>query len=115
MKKSLYLKFVLAYVIFGFFSFIVVATFSSSLINERVKSENAESLYAEASMVSKTYAAELYNNEITIESAYHQLHALGTYLSSTIWLVNPSGTVLVNSDKQPDVANPQIIYTIYHR
>ena len=29
MKKSLYLKFVLAYVIFGFFSFIVVATFSS--------------------------------------------------------------------------------------
>ena len=109
MKKSLYLKFVLAYVIFGFFSFIVVATFSSSLINERVKSENAESLYAEASMVSKTYAAELYNNEITIESAYHQLHALGTYLSSTIWLVNPSGTVLVNSDKQPDVANPQII------
>lgn len=90
MKKSLYLKFVLAYVIFGFFSFIVVATFSSSLINERVKSENAESLYAEASMVSKTYAAELYNNEITIESAYHQLHALGTYLSSTIWLVNPS-------------------------
>lgn len=50
MKKSLYLKFVLAYVIFGFFSFIVVATFSSSLINERVKSENAESLYAEASM-----------------------------------------------------------------
>ena len=109
MKKTLYLKFVLAYVIFGFFSFIVVATFSSSLINERVKSENAESLYAEASMVSKTYAAELYNNEITIESAYHQLHALGTYLSSTIWLVNPSGTVLVNSDKQPDVANPQII------
>ena len=62
MKKTLYLKFVLAYVIFGFFSFIVVATFSSSLINERVKSENAESLYAEASMVSKTYAAELYNN-----------------------------------------------------
>lgn len=53
MKKTLYLKFVLAYVIFGFFSFIVVATFSSSLINERVKSENAESLYAEASMVSK--------------------------------------------------------------
>ena len=109
MKKTLYLKFVLAYVIFGFFSFIVVATFSSSLINERVKSENAESLYAEASMVSKTYAAELDNNEITFESAYHQLHALGTYLSSTIWLVNPSGTVLVNSDKQPDVANPQII------
>lgn len=29
MKKTLYLKFILAYIIFGFFGFMVVATFVS--------------------------------------------------------------------------------------
>jgi len=106
MKKTVYIKFVVAYIIFGLFSFIVVATFSSSLIQERVKSENAESLYSEAATISQTYASDLYNNEITIESAYNQLHALSTYLSASIWIVNPSGTVLLNSEKLPDVNHP---------
>lgn len=109
MKRTVYLKFVLAYIIFGFFGFIVIATFSSSLINERVKVENAESLYNEATMIAKTYASDLYHNEITIESAFSQLKALATYLSSSIWVVNPSGTVILNSEKLPDLMNPVTI------
>ncbi|MBO5242602.1 MAG: HAMP domain-containing histidine kinase [Lachnospiraceae bacterium] len=109
MKKTLFLKFILAYVIFAFFGFIVIATFSASLIDQRVTSENAQSLYTEASMISKTYASDLYNNEITIESASHQLRALGAYLSSSIWIVNPSGTVLVSSLSFPDLENPEVI------
>ncbi len=109
MKKTLYLKFLIAYVIFGFFGFIVVATFSSSLIEQKVTNANAQSLYAEASMISKTYASDLYNNEITIESAHRQLKVLGVYISSSIWIVNPSGTVLVNSQELPDVEHPKII------
>lgn len=109
MKKTLFLKFILAYVIFGCFGFIVVATFSSSLIDQRIQSENAQSLYSEASMISQTYASDLYNSAITIESAYNQLKALGTYLSASIWIVNPSGTVLVNSEQLPNVENPKIL------
>ena len=109
MKKTLYLKFVFAYIIFGCFGFIVVATFSSNLTLEHVKRETADTLYKEASLISRTYAADLYNNEITIESAYGQLNALGTYLSSSIWIVNPSGTVVLNSDGLTDVNNPKII------
>ena len=109
MRKSVYLKFVLAYIIFGCFSFVLVATFSASLISDRVKSENAESLYAEASMISQTYASDLYNTDITIEYAYDQLHALGTYLSAHIWIVNPSGTVVLTSAQMPDLSNPVTI------
>lgn len=109
MKKTLFLKFILAYVIFGCFGFLVVATFSSSLIDQRVKSETAQSLYSEASMISQTYASDLYNNAITIESAYNQLRAIATYLSSSIWIVNPSGTVLVNSEELPNLENPKVL------
>ena len=45
MKRTLYLKFVLAYFIFGFFGFIVVATFTSNMTLEHMKRERADALY----------------------------------------------------------------------
>ena len=45
MRKTLYLKFVLAYIIFGVFGFVVVATFVSSMTTEHLKREKADALY----------------------------------------------------------------------
>lgn len=109
MKKMLYLKFLVAYIIFGCFGFLAVATFSSSLTLEHETRETAETLYEEASLIAKTYVNDLYNNQITIESAYSQLHALSTYLSASIWIVNPSGTVVLNTLEMPDLSNPKVI------
>ena len=50
MRKTLYLKFVLGYLIFGFFGFLVVATFVSSMTLEHLKREKADSLYKEATL-----------------------------------------------------------------
>ncbi|MBO6016368.1 MAG: HAMP domain-containing protein [Lachnospiraceae bacterium] len=109
MRRTLYLKFLLAYVIFGCFAFIVVATFSSNLTTEHIKRETAETLYREASQISRLYATKLYNNQITLESVTDQLNALAAYVSCSVWLVNPSGTVVVASDEAIDVNNPRII------
>ena len=79
MKRTLYLKFVLAYLIFGFFGFIVVATFTSSMTLEHLKRERADALYKEATLVSNSYAADLYNNEITLESVWRQIEAIDTF------------------------------------
>ena len=42
MKKTLYLKFILAYFIFGVFSFIIVTTFVPSMTKELLVREKAE-------------------------------------------------------------------------
>lgn len=44
MRKTLYLKFLIAYIIFGCFGFVAVATFSSSLTLEHETRETAENL-----------------------------------------------------------------------
>ncbi|MDE7206416.1 MAG: HAMP domain-containing histidine kinase [Lachnospiraceae bacterium] len=109
MKRTLYLKFVLAYFIFAFFGFIVVATFTSSMTLEHLKRERADTLYKEALLIADSYAADLYNSEITLESVWRQIGAIGTFVDASIWIVNPSGLVILDSSSPLDIENPTTI------
>ncbi|MDE6607945.1 MAG: ATP-binding protein [Lachnospiraceae bacterium] len=109
MRKTLYLKFVLAYIIFGVFGFIVVATFVSSMTTEQLRREKADALYKEATLIANTYASDLYNSETTLDVVKSQLDALDTYLSATIWIINPSGRMILDSSQELDVENEVVV------
>lgn len=109
MRKTLYLKFLLAYVIFGFFGFIAVATFVSNMTLEHLKREKADALYREATLIANTYASDLYSNQVSLDAVKTQLDALSTYLSSTVWIINPSGRIILDSAAPVDIDNPIII------
>ena len=109
MRKTLYLKFILAYVIFGVFGFIMVATFASSMTLERLKREKAESLYKEATLIANTYAEDLYNNQTTLETVSRELDALDTYLDAVIWIINPSGRMVLDSSKPLSVDDENVV------
>lgn len=109
MKKTLYLKFILAYIIFGFFGFITVATFVSNMTMEHLRRDSAESLYREATLIANTYATDLYNNETSLDTVKKQLDALDTYLSATIWIINPSGRMILSSKAPVDVENEVVV------
>lgn len=109
MKRTLYLKFLLAYIIFAFFGFIVVATFTSSMTLEQLKRERADALYKEALLIADSYAADLYNSEITLESVWRQIAAIDTFVDASIWIVNPSGLIVLDSATTPDIENPVTI------
>ena len=100
MKRTLYLKFLLAYLLFGIFGFIVVATFVYSMTYERLRRDNAENMYQVATQVANTYAADLYNSETSLEAVHTQLVALSQYMSGApIWIVNPSGRLVLDSSR----------------
>ena len=109
MRKTLYLKFILAYIIFGLFGFMVVATFVSNMTIDHLKKGNADSLYREATLIANTYATDLYNNEATLETVKTQLDALDTYLDATLWIINPSGRMILDSSSPLDVENEIVI------
>lgn len=98
MKKTLYLKFLLAYVIFGIFSFIMVTVFVPSITREQLVREKAEVLYSEAILISDTYAAGLYTSETDLETVKTQLDFLSVYLDATIRIINPSGRLVLDTD-----------------
>ncbi|WMC91367.1 sensor histidine kinase [Kineothrix sp. MB12-C1] len=109
MRKTLYLKFILGYIIFGFFGFIVVATFVSSMTLEHIKREKADALYKEATLIANTYASDLYNSETSLDTVKKQLDALDTYLSASIWIINPSGRMILDSSSPVDLVNEVMI------
>ncbi|MDE7429289.1 MAG: GHKL domain-containing protein [Lachnospiraceae bacterium] len=109
MRKTLYLKLILAYIIFGLFGFMVVATFVSDMTFNHLTKEKADALYREATLIANTYATDLYNTEASLETVKAQLDALDTYFNATIWIINPSGRMILDSSAPVDVENEVVV------
>lgn len=109
MRKTLYLKFLIGYLIFGFFGFLAVATFTTNMIREQVIRDEAKALYEEATLVASTCAADLYNSEATLETVKYHLDALDSYLDANLWIINPSGRMVLNSREVIDVETEVIV------
>ena len=100
MKHSLYLKFILAYMIFGFLSFFTIAVFSSQMTLNYLTGQEAEDLYREANYISSNFVRNYYSDAAdsrSLNTIHSHFQALSTYLGADIWLLNTDGTVLVNS------------------
>lgn len=97
MKRTLYLKFLLAYLIFGVFGFIIVSSFVSTSTYQNLLEEKAESYYKEANLIANTYAADLYQINRTLPEVKQQIDELDSFLNATIWIINPSGLMILSS------------------
>ena len=109
MRKTLYVKFIIAYLIFWTFGFVVVSLFVPNMTRERLINEKANSLYSEAVLIADTDAANLYSGDTSLEEAKHILDSVAVFLNSEIMIINPSGRVILDTSSAIDVDNPVII------
>ncbi|MBQ7359477.1 MAG: ATP-binding protein [Lachnospiraceae bacterium] len=100
MKKTIYFKFLLAYVIFGFFAFLIVAFYVPRLTEEHLTREKASAMYNEAVQIANNYASGLYNNEVDLETVTKQLDILSVYLKANIRIINPSGRLILDTSEE---------------
>lgn len=106
MKHTLYKKFLFAYLVFGFLSFLTVALFTSNLTLTHLTKQKADDLYKEATLVSTQYAKSYYNNEMALSTVHQHLKALDTYMSTQIWIISPKGEIILNSRKNLTFDSP---------
>ncbi|MCR5178803.1 MAG: HAMP domain-containing histidine kinase [Lachnospiraceae bacterium] len=104
MRRTLYLKFLIAYLLFAVFGFIIVATLVYNMTVRYCERDKASSLYAESTQIANSYAADLYNSETSLEAVNRQLSVIAPYLDATIWIINPSGRLVLDSSQnlKPD-------------
>ena len=108
MRRTLYLKFLLIYILFGVAAVIVITTFTSRRTLKHLTDRSAASLYREASLIASNYAVQIYNkDEDAKQDAEMELKAIDTYISAEIWIINNNGRVLFNSRQKTDYgSNP---------
>lgn len=96
-KHRLYLKFMFAYLLFGFLSFAAIATIVSNLTYYSLEKEKANMLYKEANLISNKYAESFYDSSFTSDDIKNQLEAIDTFTQSAIWIISQSGELLYDS------------------
>lgn len=105
MKRSLYIKFILGYLIFGLLGFIIIATFSSALTRNYLIRQSADTLYDEASLIAASYSSMYQGQEPeqNLADTTPQLRAVAHYLQSVIMVVDRQGTVLADTTSNPSL------------
>lgn len=106
MKRSLFLKFLLAYILFGVLGFVSIARLSSDMTYRYLIREQANNLYSEATLISTSYSdsQSLYLSE---EMINEQMKAVSTFLHVEIWLVDRDGMII--SDSRQELKKGQTI------
>ena len=84
MKLSLYLKFILAYIVFGIAGFVAIATISSHLTYSYLVDSRSQTLYDEANLIASTYSTVYEGQNISLAESYPQLKAVATFLNAKI-------------------------------
>lgn len=97
MKKKLYAKFILGYVVYGMIAFLVLCTVTQSLTTKQSRKNEAQALYRESTLMASDYAANYFNSEVTLEDVQSQIEAVSKYLSAEIWVMDTNGNLLLNS------------------
>ncbi|MBO5229062.1 MAG: two-component sensor histidine kinase, partial [Lachnospiraceae bacterium] len=93
MKKTIYTKFIIAYLIFGLMSGLTIAIFTSDLTLDHLAKQKANDLYKEANMIVNQYGQDYYSGKLSLYEIERQLMAIDTFLDVEIWLTNNTGVI----------------------
>lgn len=100
MKKTLYLKFILAYVIFGLLGFVIISTIGSRLVQDYLIRRTSEQIYKEANAISFDNMVRYHTASYNLGNIHETLSSLAVYQDAQIWLINQKGEILLNTAKE---------------
>ncbi|OUP49369.1 sensor histidine kinase [Lachnoclostridium sp. An181] len=94
MKSTLYLKFIIIYLILGFLSIFTIATLSSQLIKDSLIKNSGKVLYTEATSFSSKYLSSYFVEQISKEDLNLQLSGLCASMHASAWFVDKNGNFI---------------------
>ena len=109
MRRTLYRKLILIYVILAIAGFTLISTVGSRMVEDSLVSSASTSLYREATQIASKQGDLYYHSERSLTDLYNSLSALASYHNSQIWLISADGEILLNTAAAPDEENPEII------
>lgn len=96
-KSTVYLKFIIAYLIFAILSLLTIDLFSTRLVRNVLIRSKAESLYKEATAISNTYSNNITNKNFSGIDFRNQLGVIDSITSTSVWILSTNGVLLFDS------------------
>ncbi|MCI6535425.1 MAG: HAMP domain-containing protein, partial [Lachnospiraceae bacterium] len=109
MRSTLYLKFIIVYIIFGFLSLFTVATLTSSLMETPMQNYMTSTMYTEANLIANNYLSSYFSNELDGSEVALQLSGIETQLDAAVWFVDKEGNVLFSAQPYNYPMSPSVI------
>lgn len=110
MRNTLYLKFIVTYLLLGIFGFFVVSTLGSYLIEKELIQQTGKALYREAVHISTNYSSNYYTQKSSLQEMYNNFCSLSAYQEAEIWMLDTEGNILVNSETALNLDNPKQLH-----
>ena len=109
MRRTLYWKFIFAYLILAILSLLVVTTLGRQLVeNSRVRAE-ADTMYAEASRIAASHGVRYFSVSADLKESYENLQTIAAADETVIRVIATDGREIINTDMPYDPEKPHVI------
>lgn len=109
MKRTLKLKFILLYMIFGFLGLFAISALNAPLITNYFEKSIAGSLYQSANLTAAEYLPLYFTEEVELSDVYRHLKGLNSYTNASIWFVNKDGELIAQYNEEFLPSAPAVI------
>lgn len=96
MRSTLNLKFIIAYIIFGFLCVFCISSITEASFMHQLEESTITTLYQEATELADNYLPAYFSNELSEADVQFQLQGMHSYLDTNIWLVNRDGSLIAS-------------------
>lgn len=98
MKSTLYLKFIILYIVFAFLSLFTVSTLSTHLFFRQEEERISLLLSKEADTLSTEYLPDYFTKKTAQTTILQRLDLTRAYINCSVWLTDPIGNMILSSD-----------------
>ncbi len=106
MRKTLWSRLIICFLISVVAVFVFLNTYGMYLLKNRLKRDQVNLLYKEASLISNAYRGNLFEGNKVLDDIATQFTSIDSYLNIRVWIVNREGIIVADSsnvDSPPDV------------
>lgn len=100
MRKTLWSRLIICYLITGVMIFLLLNTYGTGLLEEQLKERKKDLLIDEAKRIETEYKKSIYEADYERQPSNNlksQLKSISTYLGITVWIVNGDGIITTDS------------------
>ena len=98
MKSTLYLKFIIVYIVFGFLSIFTVGALASGLFSAPLNRAISSNLYQEANLIATDYLPKYFSEQTSLYDVHTQLDGMQIHLDAAVWFVDREGHLITSAE-----------------